>query len=303
MTGKIAITGSTGLVGTALCEWLLDNGWEVSRLVRPATDARYRDGSILWDYKAKKIDPAKLEGFDAVVHLAGVNIAGGRWTSRYKEAVLRSRADSTRFLSEVLAGRDKPPKVFISTSAVGFYGNRPAEESVTETSVSGSGFLADVCRQWEEATRPAEIAGIRVVQMRLGTVLSRKGGALGKMLPVFQLGLGGIIGTGQQMMSWIAAEEIPGIVQYVIRTETIRGPVNAVAPHPVSNREFTRALGKALKRPVFLPLPAFAVKLMFGEMGEELLLGGARVVPSVLTKTGYRFRYPDIDAALAASLR
>lgn len=248
------------------------------------------------------MDTSALEDHDAVIHLAGENIAGGRWTDKRKALIRESRIRSTSLLCKTLAGLNRPPRTLLSASAVGYYGNRDPDETLDESSMSGSGFLAEVCREWECATAPAQVAGIRVVHMRFGTVLSPPGGALAKMLPIFKLGLGGKVGSGKQIMSWIALDEIPAAVFHALSSEIPSGPVNFVSPNPVSNAEFTRILGQVLARPTIFPLPAFAARLMFGEMADELLLGGARVVPRRLKESGYPFIHSDLEQALKQML-
>ena len=233
----------------------------------------------------------------AVVHLAGENIAAGRWTPARKAEIRRSRVDGTRNLCEVLARLPHPPKVLVSASAIGLYGDRGAE-ILTEESAAGTGFLAEVCREWEAAAAPAARVGIRVVNLRFGMVLSPTGGALKKMLLPFKLGMGGRIGSGEQFTSWIALDDVIGAIHHVLCEESVRGAVNAVAPEPASNADFTRTLARVLRRPTLLPLPAFAARLALGEMADALLLGGARVMPARLQASGYRFRFPDLESAL-----
>lgn len=290
---KIVLTGATGLVGREVAEYFESRGHEILRMVR----RKPVDGTeIYWDPLLRQIESEKLEGCDVVIHLAGANIASRRWSLAYKDQILSSRVDGTKFLATALSILKKPPKVFICASAVGFYGNYSSDKTLNESSPAGRDFLANVCVEWEKAAEPAISAAVRTVFLRLGMVVSKKGGALGKMLPVFRLGGGGKIGSGEQMMSWIALPEIPEIMNFVIQNKTFSGPVNAVSPHPVCNAEFTTILGKALRRPTILPLPAFVVKLLFGEMGETLLLGGARVMPDKLLKSGYVFKFPDLSS-------
>jgi uncharacterized protein (TIGR01777 family) len=251
---------------------------------------------IRWDPAAGTLETSALEGSEAVVHLAGESLAE-RWTAEKKTRIRDSRVRGTRLLSQALAQLAMPPKVLVSASAMGYYGNR-GEEILTEESPSGSGFLAEVCRAWEAATEPALQKGIRVVHLRFGLVLSPAGGALGKMLPVFRMGVGGTVGSGRQYVSWIARDDAVGAIHHAIMTETLQGPANAVAPHPVTNQEFTKTLGKALGRPTMVPLPAFAARLMFGEMADELLLASTRVRPVKLQATGYGYRYPELEVAL-----
>ena len=292
---KILITGSSGLIGSALTLSLAAGGDSVTRLVRPGT--RPAAAEIVWDPAAGRLDLTSIEGFDAVVHLAGENIAGGRWTPARKQLLRDSRVKSTRLLAGALAALSRPPRVLLSASATGFYGNR-GDEAVTETSTPGSGFLAEVCREWEAATEPASAKRIRVVNLRFGVVLSAKGGALAKMLPPFKAGLGGPVGSGRQFMSWIALDDAIGAIRSLLNTDSLAGPVNVVAPESVTNRKFARTLGRVLGRPALLPMPAFAVRLVFGEMGDELLLASARVRPARLEESGYRFLYPELEGAL-----
>lgn len=248
------------------------------------------------------LDPASFEGQDVVIHLAGANIAGQRWSKRYKKLLYSSRIETTTRLCKVLANMSSPPQILLSASAIGIYGHIEPPSYVDEGIVMGDGFLYRLCFDWEHSTNFAEEVGIRVVHMRFGIVLSQKGGALGKMLPVFRLGLGGRLGSGKQMMSWIALDDVPAAMEHVINTSGLSGPVNFVAPKAVSNAEFTRVLGKALRRPVFLPVPALAIKTLFGEMGQELLLCGANVIPKRLMESGYAFRHPDLETALSKML-
>ncbi len=292
---KILITGSTGLVGSELVLAMRDRGHQVIRLVRQEDQAG--EGCILWDPEHHEIDIADFEGFDAVINLAGENISTGRWTPEKKKKILNSRVIGTHMLSELLRMLSSPPKVFISASAIGIYGNR-GDEVLDESSPPGAGFLAEVCKKWEEAARPAQEKGIRVLLMRMGVVLSEKGGALGKMLLPFKLGAGGVIGSGNQYTSWISIDDLIGAFLHVMSNESLSGPVNVVAPQPVTNRAFTKALGKILSRPTILPLPAFAAKMIFGEMAEELLLSSTRALPKKLQDSGYSFLYPDLASAL-----
>jgi uncharacterized protein (TIGR01777 family) len=243
------------------------------------------------------VDTGGLEDMDAVVHLAGENIASGRWTAERKRRIRDSRVRGTRLLADSLARLKEPPKVLVCASAIGYYGNRP-EETVNEDSSSGSGFLPEVCREWEKATKPAEESGIRVVGTRFGIVLSPSGGALAKMLLPFRLGAGGKIGSGQQYMSWISLDDAIGAIDHALVTESLAGAVNVVAPRPVTNSEFTKTLGQVLRRPTLFPMPAIAARLLLGEMAEELLLASIRVEPARLLATGYKFRHPDLEGAL-----
>lgn len=292
---KILVSGSSGLVGSALVPFLTADGHRVIRLVR----ARPEPGKaeVYWDPAAGRIDAAAIEGLDAVVHLSGESIASGRWTAEKKARIRDSRIKVTRLLSESLAGLAKPPKVYVCASAVGYYGNRGAE-LLKETSPPGTDFLAEVCRAWEASTEPAHGKGIRVVNLRTGVVLSAAGGALAKMLPPFRMGVGGKIGDGKQYMSWIEMEDLVGIISYALKSDALAGLVNAVTPNPVTNAEFTRTLGRVLRRPTIFPMPAFAARLAFGEMADALLLASQRVEPAKLLKAGYAFRYPELDSAL-----
>ncbi|MEO8603174.1 MAG: TIGR01777 family oxidoreductase [bacterium] len=293
-TMKILISGASGLIGTALVPFLTTGGHQVVRLVR---GGRKKAGTVQWDPAAGTIDRAGLEGFDAVVHLSGENIAAGRWTPERKARIHASRVDGTRLLVEALAGLTHPPKILIAASAIGYYGDRK-EDIVDEDSAPGAGFLADVCREWEAATFPAAQAGMRVVNLRFGVVLSGKGGMLPTVLTPFRFGLGGAIGGGAQYMSWVAIDDVLGAVLYALTTPALSGPVNAVSPHPVTNRVFTDTLAQVLSRPALLPIPAAAVRLLFGEMGEELLLSSTRVEPERLTAAGFHFTFPDLESAL-----
>jgi len=310
---KIAITGSSGMVGSHLVDFFEKKGISLSRLARypegqplPSAGAAPRRPTVLsrneriifWDPEKGIIEKEKLEGHEALIHLAGATIASHRWSLAYKRLILESRVKSTEFLCHALARLKHPPQVVLSASAVGYYGNRPATETLDESSGKGDGFLAEVCDQWEKATAAATASGIRVIRMRFGMILSRSGGALAKMVPIFQWGLGGPLGSGRQEMSWIALDEIPHVILHLINHKDISGPVNVVSPGSVSNRAFTKLLGQTLKRPAVFPVPAFAVRLMFGQMGEELLLSGAKVRPGVLERTHYRFLYPDLKSTL-----
>jgi uncharacterized protein len=293
---RILVSGSTGLIGSALVPFLAAGGHSVTRLARSKTGAA-GEGTVLWDPQAGSIGPGGLEGFDAVVHLAGENIAGGRWTAAQKARIRDSRVKGTRLLSTSLAGLDRPPRVLICASAMGYYGDR-GEEVLREESPSGSGFLPEVCREWEQAADLARQKGIRVVNLRFGLVLSGAGGALARMLVPFKLGVGGIIGSGRQYWSWIALDDVVGVIDHAISTESLQGPVNAVTPRAVTNREFTKVLGKVLSRPTLFPLPAFAARLALGQMADELLLASQRLEPACLVASAYAFRYPELEAAL-----
>ncbi len=291
---KILISGSTGLIGSALMPFLTTGGHDVARLVR--SQPREIGSEFRWDPDAGQIDPAAFVGVDAVVHLAGENISG-RWNETKKARILESRVKGTRTVAEALAGLDKAPKVLLSSSAVGYYGDR-GDEVLTEKSGSGSLFLSEVCRQWEAATEPAANKGIRVVNLRTSPVLTPAGGPLAQLLTPFRLGFGGVVGGGGQYFPWIAIDDLIGAIHHALITESLSGPVNAAAPQQVTNREFTKTLGRVLGRPTLFPLPAFAVRLAFGEVADELLLASQRVEPARLLASGYRFRFPDLESAL-----
>ena len=294
----VAVSGASGLVGSALCALLTTGGHRVLRLVR-STHAE--EDEIRWDPRAGVVDGEKLGGVDAVVHLAGEGIASGRWSAARKARILESRETGTRVLCDVLARMTTPPKVLVSASAIGIYGSR-GYERLTEASPQGGGFLAEVCRRWEEATAAASAAGIRVVRLRTGLVLSAAGGALARMLPAFRLGVGGPIGTGRQYVSWISLDDLLGIILLALDLDAIIGPLNAVAPQPVTNRELTIALARALGRPAATPLPRAIVRTVFGEMGVETLLASTRVLPSKAMAAGYVFRDSDVETALRHTL-
>lgn len=291
---KILVSGASGLIGAALAPFLTTGGHTVSRLVR--AQPRTGEGEILWDPNRGVDDRNKLEGFDAVVHLAGENLIG-RWTADKRQRIRDSRVIGAKTLCETLAQLAAPPRVVVSASAIGYYGDRGAEV-LTEESPVGTGFLAGVCREWEEATHPAVERNIRVVTARIGVVLNPTGGALAQMLLPFRFGLGGVIGSGEQYMSWIALDDVIGAIHHALITDTLRGPVNVTAPQPVTNREFTTALGRTLRRPMLLPLPAGVIRTALGEMADELLLSSARVEPRRLQETTYPFRHPELGGAL-----
>ena len=292
---RVAVSGSGGLIGSALMKALTGSGHDVLRMVRRALFPGEK--AVRWDPGAGGVDVAGLEGVDAVVHLAGENIAAGRWNTARKAAIRDSRVTGTRHLCEALADLSNPPKTLVCASAIGYYGGR-GDNVVTEDSPAGTGFLAEVCRDWEEASAPAARKGIRVVVLRIGMVLALDGGALSRMLPVFRAGLGGVLGSGSQYVSWIARDELPAIVLHALSREDLRGPVNAVAPRPATNRELTEAIGKLLSRPVLFSVPAFALRIALGEMADVLLLSGCRAVPRRLEETGYRFLYPELWGTL-----
>jgi uncharacterized protein (TIGR01777 family) len=312
---RVAVTGASGMIGAQLTAFLESGGHTVLRLVRPQAYGGGRSiglrrlvrpqaygGEIFWDPAAHTApDSAPLEGLDAVVHLAGASIAGARWTPAQRRAILESRVAGTSLIAQTLAGLDQPPRVFLSASAIGIYGSR-GDEELTEQSAASQGFLPDVATAWEAATAPAREAGIRTVTLRSGLVLSGRGGALTAMLPAFKAAAAGPIGGGRQWISWISLEDWLGAALWLIRHDSVDGPVNIAAPQPVTNRDLTTTLGRVLGRAAKLPLPAVAVRLGFGEMGERLLLDSARVVPRRLLDGGFSFLYPDLESALRVEL-
>lgn len=292
MKQRIAITGSSGMIASVLIPRLRKEGFDITRIFRPDTPG-FADDIVRWNIETSHIEAAKLENHFAVIHLAGANIGAHRWTPEYKTLLFNSRMRGTHLLCEALAKLQNPPKVLLSASAVGIYGNHPSHVTLDEDSPTANDFLAGICRAWEAETIQAARAGIRVVNMRFGVVLSPQGGALKKMLVPFRLGVGGVIGSGRQVMSWIDIEEIPDIVLHLLNSR-LQGPVNVVSPNAISNREFVKTLGSALRCPTVFPLPAFMVQALFGEMGKTLLLEGARVFPKCLTESGYRFRHAEL---------
>jgi uncharacterized protein len=296
MNSRILVSGVSGPIGAALLPSLLTNGCSIVRLVRGPSKA---DDQISWD-PAVPLAPQTVSGFDAVIHLAGESIIG-RWTDAKKTKIRDTRIVGTFNLASALAQAEDRPKVFVCGSAIGYYGNR-GDEVLREQSAPGTGFLAEVCQDWEEATTPAVQADIRTAHLRTGIVLSPEGGALGAMLAPFKLGLGGRIGDGQQWMSWIDVRDMVGAIHHILKNDLMQGPVNMVAPKPLRNAEFTKTLASVLSRPAILPVPAFAVKLAFGQMGEEVLLGSQKVEASKLISTGYPFRYRDLGTSLKAIL-
>ncbi len=294
---RVAVSGSTGLIGTALRAQLTAGGHDVVPIVRTAPAA----SEIGWDPKAGRLDAADLAGIDAVVNLAGAGIGDHRWSDEYKREILDSRTRSTNLISEAIAARDDTPRVFLSGSAIGVYGDR-GDEQLSEQSPTGESFLADVVRAWEASTTTAEAAGARVVHLRSGIVLSPEGGALAKMLPLFKLGLGGRFGSGRQWMSWISLDDEVAAIVHLLDS-SLRGPVNLTAPVPVRNAEFARTLGDVLRRPSFLPVPAFGPKLLLGsELAETLLFESQRITTSALTDDGFTFRHGELEPALRAQL-
>jgi uncharacterized protein len=295
-TARYLVSGTSGPIGKALLPILQKRG-RTTRLVRGAVTG---DDQIRWD-PARPLTAEQLEGFSAVIHLAGETIAG-RWNPAKKARIRDSRLQGTRNLAEALAKTSSPPGVFVCASAIGYYGNR-GDEILREESAPGYDFLAEVCREWEAATQPAAQVGIRTVNTRFGVILSRDGGALPKMLPPFRMGVGGRIGDGRQWMSWVHISDVVGVIEHVLDKAGVSGPVNVVAPSPTTNAEFTRTLAAVLHRPAIFPLPAFAVRLAFGEMGEALLLGSQRVEPGKLRANGYEFQFSQLAPALASILQ
>jgi uncharacterized protein len=296
----IAITGASGLVGQALTAALEADGHLVRPVVRRA--ARPDQNEIAWDPDKGTIDGAEFEKVDDVVHLAGENIAAQRWTAAFKKKLVESRTRSTKLLSDTLSGLATKPSTFISASAIGYYGDRgpaPIDESASQ----GTGFAADLCQQWEAATGSARDAGIRVVNLRIGVVFAPNGGAFAKMLTPFKLGVGGVIGSGQQYVSWIVIDDLVRAIKFLLSASAVSGPVNATAPNAVTNRELTKTLGRLLHRPTVLPMPAFAARMAFGEFADEMLLAGANIKPLALTAAGFEFEYPVLEPALRHILK
>ena len=295
---RIAISGASGLVGTALTKRLQNMGHDVVPMVRgPASD-----DTIHWNPKSGRIDAKMLADVDAVVHLAGESIAEGRWNAAKKKRIRESRVEGTRLIAETLSKLERKPQVFVCASAIGYYGDGRHEELV-EDAAAGDDFLAEVCQAWEAACQPARDAGIRTVNARFGVILSPDGGALAKMLPPFKMGLGGVVGSGRQVWSWISLNDTIGALVHAIENEAVEGALNVTAPHASTNAEFTKALGHVLGRPTLIPLPAFAARLALGEMADALLLASARVIPAKLQQTGYQFEHELIEPALRDLLR
>jgi len=298
---RVLVSGSSGLIGTVVCEKLDRAGHTVLHLMRPQSrDRSPGHGAVRWDPATGSFDGARAEGADAVVHLAGASIAQ-RWNPAYKKILRSSRVDATRHLVSELAKLAKPPKIFIGGSAIGFYGNR-GDEQLTEPSAPGNDFLGELCQAWEAESAKAAAFGARVVLLRTGVVLARQGGALAKMLPPFKMGVGGVVGSGKQWMSWIELGDIADLIVRLLENQQVQGPVNAVAG-AVTNREFTKTLGRVLRRPTIFPLPGFVARLMFGEMADALLLGSQRVQPARLQQLGHTFANPTLESALRAILR
>ena len=295
---RVVMSGSSGLIGTALVASLRSQGHTVVRLVRRSAGT---SDEISWDPAAGTLDAASLDGADAVVNLSGAGIGDRRWSDAYKRELLDSRLHTTDLLARTIAATERRPSVFLSGSAIGWYGPR-GDEELTESSTAGSGFLADICEKWEEATGPAEAAGVRTAHLRTGIVLSPSGGALKKQLPLFKLGLGGRFGRGTQWQSWISIDDEVAAIEHLL-TADVAGPVNLTAPNPVTNREFTKVLASVLKRPAFVPIPSFGPKLVLGgELADALLFTGQRVLPERLQASGYLFRHPTLEVALRALL-
>jgi len=295
----ILLSGASGMLGKAIASRLEDQGNRVLTLVRRRTESA---DELSWDPAGAGIaEPQKLEGLAAAVHLSGANVASRRWTAAFKREMAESRIQSTRVLSETLAGLKQPPKVLATASAIGFYGDR-GDEMLDEGSPAGDGYFPELCQAWEDAARPAAEAGIRVVHPRFGMVVGRDGGAMARLAPLFRLGLGGRLGSGRQWMSWVAEEDAVSAVVFALENAAISGAVNVVSPQPVTNAAFTRELGRAVHRPAILPAPAFALRLAFGAMADEALLASQRVLPKRLTQAGFAFAYPTLPQALAAVL-
>ncbi len=294
---RILVTGSSGLIGSSLVPFLTTGGHRVVRLVRAPPAGVLQEETLLWDPAAGRLDAAALEGFDAVIHLAGESLVGFRWTEARKARIRDSRINGTQLLCNTLASLKKPPRVLLSASAIGFYGHR-GSEILHEESAPGSGFLAGLCRAWEQATKPAADRGIRVVHLRTGVALSPAGGALGAMIVPFLFGLGGPFGDGWQFMSWIAIDDVIGAIHHALVTDSLAGPVNVVGPYVAMNRDFAKTLGAVVGRPAFVRVPAFAARVAMGDVADELLLASARVEPRKLLDSGFIFHYPELEGAL-----
>jgi uncharacterized protein (TIGR01777 family) len=296
---RVAVSGASGLVGTELTARLTKHGHSVIPMVR---EAKNRGEEILWNSGTGVANPLQLENIDTIVHLAGENIAGARWTTAVKERIRSSRIEGTQALVQSLSKARTRPKTLVCASAIGFYGDR-GNETLTEASAAGSGYLAEVCKAWEQEALEAVDLGLRVVCVRIGVVLSPKGGALAKMLLPFKLGLGGIVGNGQQYWSWIGLNDLVRVIEFCVLNESIRGPVNAVSPEPMTNHDFTKSVGSVLQRPTIFPMPAFMARLVLGEMADELLLSSIRVEPQQLREHGFQFEQPDLQTCLIHELK
>lgn len=290
---KVLVSGSSGLIGRSLVSALKARGDEVLRLVRSKSAD---SDAVFFDVDNGVVESQKMKGIDAVVHLAGEPVAE-KWTVENKRLIRQSRKEGTELLAQTLASIDPSPSVFVSGSAIGYYGDR-GDELLTESALPGTGFLPEVCQQWENATGAARVAGIRTIMLRTGIVLSSEGGALAKMLTPFNLGIGGNLGHGRQYMSWVAIDDVVGAILFSLDTEDVEGPTNMTAPNPVRNSEFTRTLGKVLKRPTLFPVPASVLRIAVGEMADELILASANAIPKRLAKAGYKFQFPELEGAL-----
>ena len=299
---RILISGASGMIGSALVRAFTADQISVVRLIRKSGLENSQE--ISWSPESSPVvaNPSQLEDFNAVIHLSGANIAAHRWTAAYKKEIVESRVKTTQALCELLAGLKTPPQTLLSASATGIYGDRD-DEILTEASSPGTGFLAETCAAWEAATHPAKAAGIRVVHLRFGVVLSPESGALAKMLPLFRLGLGGRLGSGRQWMDWISLSDMVSAVSHIIATPQLTGPVNMVAPTPVTNTEFTQTLANALHRPAVFPAPAFALRAAVGEVADEAFLASVRVIPAQLTQSGFQFQHPQLAMALESMLK
>lgn len=294
---NILITGASGLIGSKLVEHFVNEGHSMFSLQRNKNS----DSTSFWNFDRLNAEGSSLK-FDAVIHLAGENIADGRWTRRKKALILNSRIDGTKELAEFCSALHHKPEVFISASAIGYYGDQ-GDTILEETSSTGTNFVAEVCREWEKASRTAQEAGVRVVNVRIGMVLSGKGGTLSTMLPSFKLGIAGIVGDGKQYVSWVDIRDIVSITHFIINEPTISGPVNLVSPHPATNYEFTKALGKVLNKPTIMRMPAFVARTVLGQMGSELVLSSTRVMPKVLTDKGYSFVAENLEESIQYCLQ
>ena len=295
---KILISGASGLLGSAYSDYLSNKGHTVFKLVRREPASEYE---LFWNPMTGELDLKNIEGFDSIINFSGKNIGLGRWTKKSKKVIYDSRIQSTTLLSESIAKLNHPPESFLSSSAVGYYGET-GSEFVNEGTEPGKGFLSDLCVKWEKATMPAVRAGVRVIQLRSGVVLSAKGGALAKMLTPFKLGLGGRLGNGRQYLSWIMIDDYVGALYHLMTSENIQSPVNVVSPEPETNREFTKILAKVLNRPAIFPIPAFVLKTLLGQVAEEILLSSTRAIPQLLMGSGFEFKYPALEDALKKCL-